>query len=66
MIVDESVYETAMALADRHKRHLFDTLYHALALATPGAQFVTADEAYWRKARAERAIVRLTDFAVPG
>lgn len=63
---DESVYETAIALADRHKHHLFDTLYHALALATPGAQFVTADEAYWRKARAERAIVRLTDFAVPG
>ena len=42
---DESVYAAALVLAESHKHHLFDTLYHSLALATPGAQFVTADEA---------------------
>jgi predicted nucleic acid-binding protein len=61
---DESAYVTAMGLADKHKHHLFDTLYHALALATPGAQFVTADEGYWRKARTQGAMVRLADFAL--
>lgn len=61
---DETVYDAAMALAMRHKHHLFDTLYHALAPGTPGAQFVTADEGYWRKARGERGIVKLADFAL--
>jgi predicted nucleic acid-binding protein len=59
---DAAVYERAMALAARHKQHLFDTLYHALALVTPGALFVTADDAYWRKARVEGAIARLAEF----
>ena len=62
---DAGVYARALALAARHKHHLFDTLYHALALCTPGAQLVTADEAYWRKARSEGAMVRLADFT-PG
>lgn len=56
------VYERALTLAARHKHHLFDTLYHALALCTPGAVLVTADEAYWRKARSEGAIMRVADF----
>jgi predicted nucleic acid-binding protein len=59
---DDPVYERAMMLAVRHKHHLFDTLYHALALCTPGARLVTADEIYWRKAHAEGAIGRLADF----
>jgi predicted nucleic acid-binding protein len=64
VVADESIYEAAMALSERHKLHLFDTLYHALALATPGARFVTADEAYWRKTRSEGAIVRLADLVL--
>ena len=46
---DPATYDRALALAKRHKHHLFDTLYHALALSTPGALLVTADSAYWRK-----------------
>lgn len=60
---DPAHYESAMALCRRHKAHLFDTLYHALALATPGAQFVTADEAYWRRARTDGGIALLADFS---
>ena len=60
--VEPSVYERAVVLATRHKHHLFDTLYHALALATPGATLVTADEAYRRRAHGEGAIMRLADF----
>ena len=59
---DQKTYDRALALAKRYKHHLFDTLYHALALATPGAILVTADSAYWRKARSEGAIVHLADF----
>lgn len=32
-------------------QHLFDTLYHAVALETEGAVLVTADERYYSKAR---------------
>lgn len=59
---DAAVYGRALSLATRHKHHLFDTLYHALALCTPGAWLLTADEVYWRKARSEGAIVRVADF----
>ena len=59
---DDAVYQRALSLAARHKQHLFDTLYHALALCTPGAVLVTADAAYWRKTRGEGAIVRVADF----
>ena len=62
---DEAVYERALMLAVRQKRPLFETLYHALALCTPGARLATADEIYWRKAHGEGAIGRLADFT-PG
>jgi len=38
------IYATAMVLALRYQHHLFDTLYHAVALHTPGAVLVTADQ----------------------
>ena len=60
---DPATYDRALALAKRHKHHLFDTLYHALALSTPGALLVTADSAYWHKTRSEGAIVHVADFA---
>jgi predicted nucleic acid-binding protein len=61
---DVSVYTTACDLAAELDHHLFDTLYHAVALSTDGARMVTADERYFRKARSKGAIVRLRDFAV--
>jgi predicted nucleic acid-binding protein len=50
-----------MSIALNH--HLFDTLYHAVALEE-GATLVTADEVYFGKARHLGAIVQLADFAV--
>jgi predicted nucleic acid-binding protein len=58
-------YALAMTLAERHRQHLFDTLYHALALRTDHATLVTADERYVRKAIPEGRIVRLRDFRRP-
>ena len=57
------IYATAMDLALRHRHHLFDTLYHAVALHTPGAVLVTADERYHHKAQREGQIMLLSDFA---
>jgi predicted nucleic acid-binding protein len=61
---DISVYTTACDLAAELGHHLFDTLYHAVALRTEGAKMITADDRYFRKARHKGAIARLRDFAV--
>ena len=53
---DEVVYRQAIALADTLDHHLFDTLYHAVALVH-GATLVTADAKYFKKAKAQNAIV---------
>jgi predicted nucleic acid-binding protein len=58
----ELVYQTACSLAMELGHHLFDTLYHAVALHVPGAFLVTADERYYRKARNRGQIMRLADF----
>jgi len=58
-------YAPAIELACALKHHLFDTLYHALALQTPGSTLVTADRHYFDKARHLGQIVWLPDFA-PG
>jgi predicted nucleic acid-binding protein len=52
-------------LALRYRHHLFDTLYHAVALHTPGAVLVTADERYYNKTRLEGQISVLADFGFP-
>lgn len=59
------IYATAMVLALRYQHHLFDTLYHAVALHTPGAVLVTADQRYYNKARLEGQISLLADFRFP-
>lgn len=41
----------ATELAVHLNHHVFDTLYHALALSTPGAVLVTADRRYFDKCR---------------
>jgi len=53
----------ACRLATRLEQHVFDTLYHAVALSTDGARLVTADDRYYRKAQPFGAIVRLRDWA---
>jgi predicted nucleic acid-binding protein len=58
------VYQTACELAIRLGQHLFDTLYHAVALHTPGALLVTADARYFRKARKLGGIDLLAEFAL--
>ena len=57
------IYATAIELSKRLKHHLFDTLYHAVALLTEGATLITADEAYFSKAHGKGRIIRLQDFA---
>lgn len=58
------VYSIACELAESFDHHLFDTLYHAVALFRGNTQLVTADEKYYRKAFKQGAIVRLADFSI--
>jgi predicted nucleic acid-binding protein len=58
------VYHKACDLSASLKQHVFDTLYHAVALTEPGAVFVTADEQYYRKAYRAGRIVRLKEFSL--
>ena len=57
-------YARAISLATQLNHHLFDTLYHALALETPSSVFVTADRRYFDKAQQLGQIAWLPDFAV--
>ena len=57
-----SSYRRATDIAIQYNQHLFDTLYHAVALEE-GAMLVTADEAYFGKAQSLGAIQRLAEFA---
>ena len=57
-----TLYASAIDLAIRLDHHLFDALYHALALETPGAFLVSADRRYYEKARSFGKIVRLADL----
>ena len=56
------VYERASDLAGSTGEHVFDTLYHAVALGHPVAVLVTADERYYRRAASLGRMVRLRDF----
>lgn len=58
-------YATAMGLSVRYRHHLFDTLYHAVALCVPGASLITADRRYYDKAGGEGRIILLADWS-PG
>jgi predicted nucleic acid-binding protein len=46
--------------------HLFDTLYHAVALQSSDTFFITADTQYLRKADKLGHIIELKDFARTG
>lgn len=58
----DTALDLAIDIAQRLDHHVFDTLYHALALKQPGAVLVTADRRYHRKARSLGQIAWLPDF----
>jgi len=57
------VLRRAAELSIALNHHLFDTLYHAVALEE-GATLVTADETHFNKAKGLGSIVSLADFSV--
>lgn len=57
-----AIWQTACELAVSLNHHLFDTLYHAVALCTTETRLVTADRRYYEKAASKGAIVLLNDF----
>lgn len=59
---EPEIYTTAIDLAKRYRHHLFDTLYHAVALNTPGATLITADTIYYQKAKESGRILLLKDY----
>ena len=59
-----AAYPRAIELACQLNHHLFDTLYHALALTLPGAVLVTADRRYFDKAQHLGQIAWLPEFQV--
>ena len=61
---DADLYKRASRLARQLDQHLFDTLYHALALQHD-AVLVTADERYLRKAARLGSVVALDAWRPP-
>jgi len=57
-------YALAIKLARQLDHHLFDTLYHAVALSIPGAVLITADRRYFVKAQHLGQLVWLADFSL--
>ncbi len=53
--------QLGLRIAADLRHHLFDTLYHAVAMEME-AMLVTADEAYFDKAKPLGSIMRLADF----
>ncbi|ALA57481.1 type II toxin-antitoxin system VapC family toxin [Nitrospira moscoviensis] len=63
VVTGPEVYQKACELAASHNQHLFDTLYHAVALTEPGATLVTADEQYYRRVYKAGGMMRLKDYS---
>lgn len=59
---EPEIYHRACELAATLDQHVFDTLYHAVALAVPDCLLITADDRYWRKAARVGNIQRLRDY----
>ena len=64
IVSNKSTMHRAISLAINLSHHLFDTLYHAVALET-GATLITADDRYFAKASGEGHIMMLQDFNPP-
>lgn len=56
------VYRHACELAAELDHHVFDTLYHAVALSLRDTTLVTADRRYYQKAKRKGAIALLSEF----
>ncbi len=59
---DPNVIRRATSLAIETNHHLFDALYHAVALEHEDALLVTADDRYYRKAERYGMIAALRDW----
>lgn len=59
---DPEIYTRGIDLAIELNHHLFDTLYHAVALTGQAETLVTSDLRYFRKARHKGRIRTLTEF----
>jgi predicted nucleic acid-binding protein len=59
---DPLVLRRAVQLAIDLDQHVFDTLYHAVALEMPETTLVTADQRYIRAARRKGQIMDLVDW----
>jgi predicted nucleic acid-binding protein len=59
---DPLILRRAVEVAIELKQRVFDSLYHAVALETPDATLVTADNRYLRAARSKGRIVWLQDW----
>jgi predicted nucleic acid-binding protein len=64
MTTEWTVYEQACRLAVDLQHHLFDTLYHAVALHSSDTIFITADTQYFRKAVGLGQIIELKNFSL--
>jgi predicted nucleic acid-binding protein len=60
---DVEVFRRAAHLAMELKQHVFDTLYHAVALESAGAILVTADDRYARAVARQYPVVSLSDWS---
>ena len=60
---DAALYARAMHLSHQLDHHLFDTLYHAVALETICTTLITADEQYFKKAQPLGCIRQLRQWA---
>ena len=57
---DAAIHRRACHLSIELKQHVFDTLYHSVALETDDALLVTADERYLRASRHLAGVTSLT------
>ena len=62
LVASPEMYVTALKLAMRYQHHLYETLYHAVALHTPGATPITANQAYVTQASKEGSITLLSEL----
>ena len=62
VLAEPEMYTTACELSAQLGHHVFDTLYHAVALHRPPTLLLTADEQYYRKAHRIGSLVRLREF----
>lgn len=64
VLATPDVYFTACELARDLNHHLFDTLYHAVALNLPDGVMVTADKQYYAKAVKKGKIILLKELTI--